>query len=59
MNDSSSKLGYFEQKHWPGTGSSPKTAGSQSVKRYVNVNYLGQHYGRDTTDYDHNYFHFL
>ena len=26
------KLGYFEQKRWPGTGSSPKTAGSQSVK---------------------------
>ena len=30
--DSSSKLGYFEQKRWPETGSSPKTAGSQSVK---------------------------
>ena len=26
-----SKLGYFEQKCWPGNGSSPKTAGSQSV----------------------------
>ena len=28
----SSKLGFFEQKRWPGKGSSPKTAGSQSVK---------------------------
>ena len=30
--DSSSKFGNFEQKRWPGTGSFPKTAGSQSVK---------------------------
>ena len=33
--DSSSKLGYFEQKRWPGTGSSPKTAGSQSVNVFT------------------------
>ena len=25
------KLGYIEQTRWPGTGSSPKTSGSQSV----------------------------
>ena len=29
---SRSTLGYFEQNRWPGTGSSSKTAGSQSVK---------------------------
>ena len=38
--DSSSTVGYFEQKRWPGTGSSPKTAGSQSVNCVVTVKYL-------------------
>ena len=31
LHDSSSKAGYFEQKRWPGRGSSPKTACYQSV----------------------------